>query len=519
MKRMPVTGIEQTMPEGEQIISTTDLKGRITYVNQVFCDISGFSEPELLGKAHNIVRHPDVPIAAFENLWQAMKSDQPWRGIVKNRCKNGDHYWVDAYVTPLYENGRKVGYQSVRTQPTTQLISTAQHIYDLANTGKAAKHLRPRSLVQQSWNMALIVMLVSMVVLVTLGADWKQLGVAFIAESALLAVVLRLLSPLKSLTHSSRQIVQNPLTQLMYCARMDEVGEIELAMRMNEARKKTVLGRLEDIAQSISQVVDITEASIQQSNDGIGRQETETDAVAAAMKQMVDATHAIADNTSDTSRSSQSLYNQTGDGRENLNNTMALITDLSQDVIQASESARDLQAHADQIGNVVTVISEIAAQTNLLALNAAIEAARAGDQGRGFAVVSDEVRTLASRTQQSTLEIRAAIEKIQKSVAQAVDTMEAGRERAERSVNVVRSTDEMFAQVQQEVQAITQRCVEVAQSAERQNVVVDEIGINVGSIRELSHSNQNASQRAADASQELRKTIAQLDSMVRAFDR
>lgn len=518
MKRMPVTGNEQVMPEGEQIISTTDLKGRITYVNQVFCDVSGFTEAELLGKAHNIVRHPDVPVAAFENLWQAMKSDQPWRGIVKNRCKNGDHYWVDAYVTPLYEGGRKVGYQSVRTQPTAQMVSTAQQVYDLANTGRAAKHLRLRSLTRQSWLMAGVVMLASFGALAVLGADWQQLLVALIAQCALLGVMFRLLLPVKQLTGRARQVAQNPLTQLMYCSRMDEAGEIELAMRMNEARKKTVLGRLEDIAQSIGQVVDITEASIQQSNDGIGRQEKETDAVADAMNQMVSATHAIADNTSDTSRSSQSLYDQTGDGRENLNNTMALISDLSQDVIQASESARNLQAHAEQIGTVVTVISEIADQTNLLALNAAIEAARAGDQGRGFAVVSDEVRTLASRTQHSTLEIREVIEKIQQSVAQAVETMEAGRERAERSVNVVRSTDEMFAQVQQEVRAITQRCVEVAQSAERQNAVVDEIGLNVDSIRELSHSNQGASQRAADASLELRKTIAQLDSMVRAFD-
>lgn len=519
MKRMPVTGTEQVMPEGEQIISTTDLKGRITYVNQVFCDVSGFTESELLGKAHNIVRHPDVPVAAFENLWQAMKSDQPWRGIVKNRCKNGDHYWVDAYVTPLYDDGRKVGYQSVRTRPTTQMVNTAQHVYDLANTGKVARHLRMRSLTQQSWVMATVVMLASMLALFTLGADGEQLAVVLLTELMLAGVMWRLISPIKQLTDRARQTAQNPLTQLMYCSRMDEAGEIELAMRMNEARKKTVLGRLEDIAQSISQVVDITEDSIQQSNDGIGRQEKETDAVADAMNQMVNATHAIADNTSDTSRSSQSLYDQTGDGRENLNNTMALISDLSQDVIQASESARNLQAHADQIGTVVTVISEIADQTNLLALNAAIEAARAGDQGRGFAVVSDEVRTLASRTQKSTLEIREAIEKIQQSVTQAVGTMEAGRDRAERSVNVVRSTDEMFAQVQQEVLAITQRCVEVAQSAERQNTVVDEIGVNVGSIRELSHSNQNASQRAADASQELRKTITQLDSMVRAFDR
>lgn len=519
MRRMPVTGIERVMPDGEQIISTTDLKGRITYVNQVFCEVAGYSEAELLGKAHNIVRHPDVPEAAFENLWQSMKADKPWRGIVKNRCKNGDHYWVDAYVTPLYENGHKVGYQSVRTRPTSEMVRQAQQIYDLANSGKAAKHLKVRSRIQQSWVGAAVLVLLSMLGLWLLGAGLAVTGFVLLMELMLLALMLRLCSPLMALIVDARRRVSNPLIQLMYCNSMDEIGEIELAMSMDAARNKTVLGRLEDIAQSIRQVVDVTEDSIQQSNAGIQQQERETDAVAEAMMKMVGATHAIADNTSNTSVSSQSLYQQTGEGRDNLNNTVDMISTLSGDVIQASERARQLQAHTDQIGNVVTVISEIADQTNLLALNAAIEAARAGDQGRGFAVVSDEVRTLAIRTQHSTREIREAIEQIQASVSQTVATMEGGRERAEQTVAVMRSTDQMFEQVQGEVHAITDRCVEVAQSAERQNAVVEEIERNVESIRELSHSNQQAAQRAADASGNLRQTISQLDSMVRAFDR
>jgi len=519
MKRMPVTGKERVVPDGEQIISTTDLKGRITYVNKVFCDVAGFSEEELIGKAHNIVRHPDVPPAAFENLWQAMKADKPWRGIVKNRCKNGDHYWVDAYVTPLYSDGQKVGYQSVRTRPDAHQVKTAQHIYDLANAGKAARHLKLHSRVQQGWLMMAVLMLATLAGMLMLGASWSVMAFVLALQLALVAVLYRTLSPLQSLVQEARKRVSNPLIQLMYCSSMDEMGEIELAMSMDYARNKTVLGRLEDISLAIGQVVDVTEESIGQSNAGIQRQERETDAVAAAMGQMVNATHAIADNTAGTSTSSQSLYRQTGDGRDNLNNTLKIISTLSDDVIQASERARQLQQHTDQIGNVVTVISEIADQTNLLALNAAIEAARAGDQGRGFAVVSDEVRTLAIRTQHSTQEIRQAIEAIQHSVADTVQTMEAGRERAEHTVEVVRSTDQMFEQVQLEVQAITERCVEVAQSAEHQNSVVDEIEQNVTSIRELASSNQAASQRAADASHQLRSAIAQLDSMVRAFDR
>ena len=89
---LPVTGVERDYPDDANILSTTDPKGRITYANAEFVEVSGFSEGELLGKSHNIVRHPDMPPAAFENLWSCLKSGKPWMGIVKNRVKNGDHY-------------------------------------------------------------------------------------------------------------------------------------------------------------------------------------------------------------------------------------------------------------------------------------------------------------------------------------------------------------------------------------------------------------------------------------------
>lgn len=517
MKKLPVTNREREMPANEQIISTTDLKGRITYVNQVFCDVSGFSEEELLGKAHNVVRHPDVPPAAFQNLWDAMKADQSWRGIVKNRCKNGDHYWVDAYVTPLYERGQKVGYQSVRVKPTADMVTKAQKIYDLANAGKAGPALKQRSIVSQSWLWMAAIAVLSMVGLFFTNAGMMQYGVTLLAELALAVLFTRSLGPLQKLTERSRRVASNPLIQLMYCDRMDETGEIELALAMDEARNRTVLGRLEDIAEVIGSVVDTTDSSIQQSNDGIAQQERETDRVADAINDMASATEQIAQSTANTSESSHGLYKQTGIGRANLGDTVNLIGDLSGDVINASESARELQSHTEQIGSVVTVINEIAEQTNLLALNAAIEAARAGEQGRGFAVVADEVRTLATRTQQSTSEIRDAIEQIQTSVDGTVKIMDDSRERAERTVEVVKETDKTFEEVQNEVHNISAHCEQIAGSAERQSQVMGDIQANVESIRHMGQSNLEASGRASDAGHELRATIKQLRSMVTAF--
>ena len=135
----PVTGREIPLEEDTQIVSKTDLKGIITYVNRDFVEVSGFSEQELLGRNHNIVRHPDMPAAAFQDLWDTVRAGRPWTGIVKNRAKNGDHYWVKANVTPVYRNGRIHEYMSVRTRPARQEIQSAEALYEQLNRGQAAR--------------------------------------------------------------------------------------------------------------------------------------------------------------------------------------------------------------------------------------------------------------------------------------------------------------------------------------------------------------------------------------------
>jgi PAS domain S-box-containing protein len=114
---LPVTANNVELSDEKSIVSKTDLKGRIQYVNPYFLEISGFTEEELIGSPHNIVRHPDMPSEAFEDMWRVLKSGLPWTGMVKNRCKNGDYYWVVANVTPVVERGQVTGYMSVRSRP------------------------------------------------------------------------------------------------------------------------------------------------------------------------------------------------------------------------------------------------------------------------------------------------------------------------------------------------------------------------------------------------------------------
>ncbi|WP_254050890.1 PAS domain-containing protein [Zoogloea sp. LCSB751] len=124
-------------PPGRYLVSKTDLKGIITHANDAFVDISGFQRDELIGRPHSLVRHPDMPLQAFADLWQTVRSGLPWHGLVKNRCKNGDYYGVRAFVVPVRKNGQAVGYMSVRTEPARDAVRAAEHLYAQVREGRA----------------------------------------------------------------------------------------------------------------------------------------------------------------------------------------------------------------------------------------------------------------------------------------------------------------------------------------------------------------------------------------------
>ena len=136
-KNLPVTNIETSLPDNQFIYSRTDLKGVITEANEAFCNVSGYTREEMVGQPHNMVRHPDMPEAAFKDMWADLKTGRPWRGIVKNRRKDGGFYWVVANVSPVRENGQIVGYQSVRSRPSREEIEAATAAYEKRSTGVA----------------------------------------------------------------------------------------------------------------------------------------------------------------------------------------------------------------------------------------------------------------------------------------------------------------------------------------------------------------------------------------------
>lgn len=141
-KTGPVTGHQRSYAASEHLITTTELDSTITAVNDSFVAISGYTKDELISQPHNLIRHPDMPEGAFANLWESIRAGNSWKGLVKNRCKNGGHYWVDAFVTPITRNGKTVEYQSVRVLPTPQQIARAEKVYRVWRTGGSQRYRR-----------------------------------------------------------------------------------------------------------------------------------------------------------------------------------------------------------------------------------------------------------------------------------------------------------------------------------------------------------------------------------------
>lgn len=513
---MHCTGTERKFSNQLRLISTTDLKGQITYANSEFCEVSGYNAEELIGCQHNIVRHPDMPPAAFSDLWGHANKSKPWMGLVKNRCKNGDYYWVQAYITPLFDKkGEKVGYQSVRTKPTDEQIIHAEKAY--AKVLRKPASIKATSLVTKVMSVTLLFAL-AMIVTAFSPENAMLQGLVTIALCVLLLVTnYYLLLPLKRIRQYSQAIYVNPLAQYAMTSSMNEVGSAELANYMMQSRLRTVIGRVEDSIDLLSHFMQATQESIEETTQGIKQQNLESDMLASAATQMSTTVHQIAENTAQTSEATQSTAQLANTGKVIVGDMIEGIKELVGEVEHASDSSEELKVKAAEVEQIVNIINSIAEQTNLLALNAAIEAARAGDHGRGFSVVADEVRGLAQRTQESTGEIGSTIDAIQKQVSMTVDIMARCNQHAHANIERAENTGRSFDDVDEAMINITDRSTQVATASEEQSAVAEEISQNIFNIREAARNNSEISKQMMDSSEELANLIVDLRSMLKTI--
>lgn len=515
----PITQRERSFPNTQRLITTTDLKGQITYCNQAFIEISGFSAEELIRAPHNLVRHPDVPSAVFEHMWAILKREQPWMGVIKNRSKNGDHYWVNAYVTPILENGKVVGYESVRIKPDVEQIRRAVALYQRINSGKSAIPSQDQWLGPlQAWLPFILISQIGFLIGTWQSSHWGFLLAAGLAVPLGLAGLSWQQRGIKRLLKLAEHSTSDPLIAQMYTDSQGAEAQLEMAMLSQEARLKTCLTRLQDTAAQLSQQASQGHALAGKSSSGIERQRIETEQVAAAVSEMAATTQEVASNVTLTAEATRQANQLTNQGRQVAADTRAAIERLSQAVISTGETVTRLAKDSSEIGGVVDVIKGIADQTNLLALNAAIEAARAGEMGRGFAVVADEVRSLAQRTGESTGQIHQLIAKLQKTAEEAVIAMQQGREQADRGVEQALLADAALIGISTAVGHITDMTNQIAAAAEEQSAVAEEISRNINTIAQLSDQTADAAQHTEQLSTELTATANQQYALIERFN-
>jgi methyl-accepting chemotaxis protein len=511
-----VTGKEQSYPENYNILSIVSPSSHIKHVSKDFVSLSGFSQDELIGQPHNIVRHPDMPPEAFENLWDNLKSQKSWMGLVKNRCKNGDHYWVDAFASPIIQDGNTIEYQSVRLTPKRKHVDNAEKIYAQIRSGKTPLPLRlPRT---RLWQRAAIALTPCLAVSVFLLSISPPAALLFLFITSLVSIFY-LTRPLEALSKEARKVFDNPLMELIYNEKVNDISEIKLAMKMRQFEVNAIVGRIQDSNIQLGSSAKISSENGSKTADNLDHQIEETQQVATAVNQMNATANEILENAINTSGAAKQANNAASDGLQAVSETVQSIQCLASQLNNASCVISQLEEHGETLNSVLGVIEGVAEQTNLLALNAAIEAARAGEQGRGFAVVADEVRALAKRSQDSTKEIQTVIGQIQDATNNAVSSMAEGNKQAEICVESAERTGDKLRASSAQVKDISQKNDQIASAIQELAQVSSEMNNNIQSISDVCNSTATLATETVNECNGLNQLLDDQDDLVKQFRR
>ena len=529
---LPITQTEARIPKGRYIVSRTDLKGITTYVNDTFIAVSGFSREELIGKNHNVVRHPDMLPGAFQWLRDTIQQGRPWRGIVKNRCKSGDFYWVDALVVPVLKDGKAIGYMSVRKEPSREQVASAEAFYQKLKDGKASLPKIPfwKRISLKAKFHGLVSLLLGLQLVATgvlffgpsfgLTANSSQallqalMGIGIFASIALLIAHGQVLTVINRIVGRLENIAQGDLTDEIPIARTDELGRLNDALITMQTHLKAMMAEIAESA-------DVMNSSADALNEEMGSTRRVTEAqsdsvtrIASAVEQLVASVNEIADSAQQAALAVDSSKGLLDQAESSMGDSQAATASVVTAVSGAGTTMTELSHSIMAIDRVSHVIRGIADQTNLLALNAAIEAARAGESGRGFAVVADEVRKLAEQSSKQTAEITASVQEIQRVTQLALESMEsAGAHVASTDVamSAARNGLDMVAQHGQEVASISRHIADgTREQASTGNEIANQIEGIVGCLDQTTTAISSVTEKAVQmksASSQLRNLI------------
>ena len=510
---------EKSFSPSEILLSTTDLNNHIKYANKGFCDIAGYSLDEMKGHPHNMVRHPDMPKAAFKDLWSNIRAGNSWMGPVKNKCKNGDHYWVNAFVTPIKDSaGNTTEFQSVRTTLDEEVKERANDIYPRLCAGTSPKRLNLHSDITLWIQNILFILVITSALPLVISIEnlWVSLP-NFIISAVGAGIFTVWRKKYKKVVQSSKNIFDNPLMGYLYSGNNDDIGCVELAMKMQNSQLNAVVGRVSDDSDNITVLAQQSSDTGNDVAEILNQQAMETVQVATAIEEMSATVQDIAKIVTHASESSQQGLDISNEGQKIVFKTVEAINQLSEQLANVDSAISRLINGTKSIETVLTQISSIADQTNLLALNAAIEAARAGEQGKGFAVVAEEVRALAMRSQQSTEEISTLLGELQVESDSATSAMEQGNSLSRTCVELANETGESLEKITNEVSELADISAQIATAVEEQSVVTEEVSKNIVSISDMATQSEENGLEAVSLSQGLLTKLSEQQSLLQQF--
>lgn len=348
---------------------------------------------------------------------------------------------------------------------------------------------------------------------------WMSLLALLIGVSAAWLLSRLIVQPINAAARAMNEIAAGggDLTCSISLRSQDELGQLCAAFNSFVGKIREIVGPVSDSTTDLTAAAEHMAGITQQTRNGVQRQQVETEQVATAMNEMVATAQNMVDNAEMAASATEQADNEAQAGSKVVTQNIAQINGLADAVERAAEVIHRLEGDSESIGTVLDVIRGIAEQTNLLALNAAIEAARAGEQGRGFAVVADEVRSLASRTQESTQEIQAMIEQLQSGAREAVKAMSDGREQAQASVEQAARAGSSLEAITHAVASIREMNRHISDAARQQGEVADEINRNLSTITQVAEQTSEGTESLGEASSKLAGLSQQLQSLVGHF--